>query len=303
MKVAGLLIYQNLVMAIYMLMGYILHKKKIVTLDGSRDIGKMLLYLIMPMAIMKSYIREFSMYMLRGFAISFMVSLFVLILAIMISHVFFKNKSAVQEFGAAFSNAGFIGIPLVQMTFGDEAVFYAASFVALLNILQWTYGLFIFTGDKNVVSIKKIITNPIVISLVAGLVLFAAPLEVPEMIKSVISTTAAMNGPLAMFVLGTYLAQVEIREIFKDKDSYLCAGIRLFIIPAVTALALIVLPEQYYVLKGAVLLVAAAPVGSNVAIFAQLYDKDYQKAVKDVCLSTIFSIVSMPLISMLIDVI
>ena len=218
-------------------------------------------------------------------------------------HAFFKKKSAIQEFGAAFSNAGFIGIPLVQMIFGDEAVFYVASFVALLNILQWTYGLLIFTGDKKVVSKKKIITNPIVISLMAGLILFVAPIEVPEMIQSVISTIAAMNGPVAMFVLGTYLAQVELREIFRDKESYWCAGIRLFIIPAVTALALMVLPKEYYVLKGAVLLVAAAPVGSNVAIFAQLYDKDYQKAVKDICLSTIFSIVSMPLISMLINVI
>ena len=83
--------------------------------------------------------------------------------------LFFHRKSAVREFGTAFSNAGFIGIPLVQMTLGSDAVFYVASYVALINIFQWTYGVLILTKDKSAVSAKKIVKNPILIALIIAL--------------------------------------------------------------------------------------------------------------------------------------
>ena len=83
--------------------------------------------------------------------------------------LFSHRKSAAREFGTAFSNAGFTGIPLVQMTLGSDAVFYVASFVALINILQWTYGVLILTKGKSAVSTKKIVKNPILIALIIAL--------------------------------------------------------------------------------------------------------------------------------------
>ena len=115
----------------------------------------MLLYIIMPTAIIRSYLADFSPDMLAGLAVSFAAALFSLILAIIVSRATFKKEESLERFVAAFSNAGFIGIPLVQMTLGSDAVFYIASFVALLNILQWTYGVFIMTGDRSAVSIKN----------------------------------------------------------------------------------------------------------------------------------------------------
>ena len=102
--------------------------------------------------------------MFTGFLISFGAALGALLLSMLVSTLVFRRKSAIRRFGAAFSNAGFIGIPLVQMTLGEDAVFYVASFVAILNILQWTYGVFIITGDRSQISLKKIITNPIAVS-------------------------------------------------------------------------------------------------------------------------------------------
>lgn len=296
MEVVLLLFRQNLVMFSYLVIGYLLFKKRLLTVNGSADIGKVLLYVVMPVAIVKSYMRDFSTEMLEGFLISFVSALGALILSILVSTLVFRQKSAIRQFGAAFSNAGFIGIPLVQMTIGDEAVFYVASFVALLNILQWTYGIFIITKDKTAISFKKILTNPIVISLVIGLLLFFLPIRLPAMVNSIITTISAMNGPLAMLVLGTYLAQVRLKELFTDRETYLCAAVRLVLIPILTTFVFTSVPKEYKIVSLAVLMTAAAPVGSNVAIFAQLYKKDYTEAVKDVCLSTVFSILSMPLI-------
>ena len=141
------------------------------------------------------------------------------------------------------------------------------------------------------------------IGLCIGLLLFFLPIQLPAEITSVISTLASMNGPLAMIVLGTYLAQIRLSELFNDKGTYLCSVIRLFLIPVATALLLLALPDEYKTMKLALLFAAAAPVGANVAIFAQLYGQDYTEAVKDVCMSTVFSIVSMPVITLLMNTI
>ncbi len=297
MGIISLLFRQNIIMFLYLLTGYGLYRNRLLTAQGSGELGKMLLYIIMPVAILKSYIRDFSTDMLGSLAASFLAALGCLSLSMLISALVFRKRSAIRQFGAAFSNAGFIGIPMVQMTLGEEEVFYIASFVAILNILQWTYGVLIMTGDKTAVSFGKIRSNPIVLSFLAGLVLFFIPVQMPDILMNVVGTLAAMNGPLAMIVLGTYLAQIPLSRLLTDKETYLCAAVRLMVIPGLTVLCLCLMPEKYGDIRMAVLLAAAAPVGSNVAIFAQLYKKDYTEAVKDVCLSTLLSIFSIPFIT------
>lgn len=294
MEIVSLLFRQNVVMFLYLFIGYALYKKKVITAHGSGEIGRLLLHVIMPAAIIKSYIKDYSGEMLAGFLVSFGAALGALLLAMLISWLVFRRKSAIRQFGAAFSNAGFIGIPLVQMTLGEEAVFYVASFVAILNILQWTYGVFIMTGDRSRISLKKIATNPIAVSLAIGLLLFFLPVRLPAIVTGVIGTLASMNGPLAMIVLGAYLAQVPFKELLTDRLTYLCVAVRLLLIPLLTMLCLFLIPEDFGTVRLAVMLAAAAPVGSNVAIFAQIYDKEYTDAVKDVCLSTVLSILTLP---------
>lgn len=295
MNMIWLLFKQNLVMLFYLAVGWALYKRKLLTKNGSADMGKLLLYIVMPAAIINSYMREYSNEMLKGFALSFTAALLTLILSMLVSTIFFRRKSSVRQFGAAFSNAGFIGIPLVQMTLGNQAVFYVASFVALLNFFQWTYGVFVMTKDKKAISLKKIVSNPIVISLVIGLLFFFLSIQPPGETAGIISTLSGMNGPLAMIVLGSYLAQISVKELFSDYQAYLCCFVRLLVIPCLTIPILMLIPETAEMIRTSILLAAAAPVGSNVAIFAQMYGKDYREAVKDICLSTFFSILTVPL--------
>lgn len=110
-----------------------------------------------------------------------------------------------------------------------------------------------------------------------------------------VGTIASMNGPLAMIVLGIYLAQIPLKELFTEKIVYKCTFVRLVLIP-VLSIALMMIPKKYRMVKLAVLIAASAPVGSNVAIFAQLYHKDYTRAVKEVCMSTLLCIIIMPVI-------
>lgn len=291
-----LLLKQNILMFLYLLIGYFLFRKKLIGISGSADIGRMLLHIVMPAAIIKAYMADYSPERLKGLLLSFLAALLALLLAILVSRIFFKKEDAIERFGCAFSNAGFIGIPLVQMTLGEEAVFYVSSFVALLNILQWTYGVLTLTGDPDVLSFRKLRTNPVILAFLCGVLLFFLPVSVPSLLEGMIDTLASMNGPLAMIVLGTYLAQVPLRSLFHEKIVYRCTLLRLLLIPLLTVALLALFPAEYHTLKLAVLIAAAAPVGSNVAIFAQLYGQDYTRAVKEVCLSTLACIFTLPAI-------
>ena len=296
-----LLLKQNILMFLYLLIGYFLFRKKLIGISGSADIGRMLLHIVMPAAILKAYMTSYTPERLIGLVLSFLAALLALLLAVFISRIFFKKEQAIERFGAAFSNAGFIGIPLVQMTLGEEAVFYISSFVALLNILQWTYGVFILTGDRNTFSFQKLRTNPVILSFLGGLLLFFLPVRLPDLLTGMIGSLAAMNGPLAMIVLGTYLAQVSPGSLFKEKLAYRSSFVRLILIPILTIILLGFFPAEYHTLKLAVLIAASAPIGSNVAIFAQLYGQDYTRAVKEVCLSTLLCMITLPLITGLAD--
>ena len=296
MEIVVLLLRQNLVMLVYMMIGYFLYKKKLVSAGGSADIGRILLYIVMPAAILKSYLADFSRERLEGLFVSFLAALLSLLLSIAAARIAFSKEQGIERFGAAFSNAGFIGIPLVQMTLGEEAVFYVSSYVALLNILQWTYGLVTITGDRSLISVKRLRINPILLSFLAGIALFLLPVSLPETAENVVGTIAAMNGPLAMIVLGVYLGQVPLRSLFSGHVVYRCALMRLIVIPVLTMALLFVFPEKYHMLKLTILIAASAPVGSNVSIFAQLYGQDYMQSVKEVTLSTLLCIITLPLI-------
>ena len=200
-------------------------------------------------------------------------------------------RKPIDNFGTAFCNAGFIGIPLVTAVFGNEAAFYVASFASILNLLQWTYGIVIITRRKDMINIKKVFVNPVTISLVIGLFLFITGIKLPGVINSTMAGVAA-----AMIVLGYYLSCVRIRDLLLNPSLYLASFVRLIIIPLLTLLVLYIIPAGHGQIGMITLIAAATPVGTSTAIFAQKFGQDYERAVCMVCLSTLFSIITMPVV-------
>lgn len=296
MELSLVILKQITQMFIYMMIGYFLYRKKLVTKQGSKELGTLLLYVVLPIVIVKSYLVTFSMEMLRGIVLSFLASSAALFISVVLSKAVFKGKHPVEQFSSAFSNAGFIGIPLVEMTFKDPmAIVYVSSFVAILNILQWTWGIMVMTGRKDSIALRKIVTNPIIISFLLGILLFIFPVELPGIVNSAISAIACMNAPIAMIILGIYFAQIKLKNLFTDKTVYLCTFMRLIVIPVVTIVILAIIPGNK-MLKISLLIAAATLAGSNVAIFAQREGVDYTQAVKDISLSTLLSIVTIPMV-------
>lgn len=138
-------------MLIFMGVGAILYCGKIITDRGSAEMGKLLLYVVIPSVVVRSFVTEYSEQKLLEFGVSFLLALLSLVLAIVISMLAFRKPYGMERF--------------------------AASYVALLNILQWTFGMFMMSGDRHCIRWKKIVTNPIVCSLLVGMVIFLLPVS------------------------------------------------------------------------------------------------------------------------------
>ena len=290
----SILLRQIAIMALLMAVGILLSRRGFLSPQGTKDLGAILLRIIIPCVIVKSYITTYSRERLLELALSAGLALVAFILAMGIAYLVYGKRRRIENFAAAFCNAGFIGIPLAQAVIGDEGVFYMAASVALLNLFQWTYGVYIMTDRKDSIRAKTIVKNPVVIAIVVGIALFLSRLPVPGIVTSTLGYIAGMNTPVAMILMGTYMAKLPWRKLL-DKRAYGCVLLRLVIIPAVVLLVFWALPISNQNVALAAYLAAATPVGANICVFAQQYDCDYEFSVVTVCLSTVLSIVTVPL--------
>lgn len=289
-----ILLKQIIIMFLLMGVGAILYKMKYITDQGAKELGNILLRVIIPSVIIKSYLGGFTSERFKEMCLSTGLALGALLIAMAVAALIFGKKKSIENFAASFSNAGFIGIPLTQAVFGSEAIFYVSPYVTFLNLFQWTYGVYVITGKTDNIKPKNLINNPMVVSLIIGLILFFAPVSVPEVIEKSIGFLASMNTPVAMLVLGVFLAKADLKYIFLDIKIYWCMAVRLLIIPLVTLGIFYFIPVENKIIVLSTLIAACTSVGGNIAIFAQQYDKDYLLAIKTVCLSTILSIITIP---------
>lgn len=289
-----ILLKQIAIMALLMAVGIYLSRKGFLSPQGTKDLGAILLRIIIPCVIVKSYITTYSRERLLELALSAGLALAAFVLAMGIAYLVYGKRRRIENFASAFCNAGFIGIPLAQAVIGDEGVFYMAASVALLNLFQWTYGVYIMTDRRDSISAKTIAKNPVVIAIVIGITLFLSRLPVPGIVTSTLGHIAGMNTPVAMILMGTYMAKLPWRKLL-DKRAYGCVLLRLVVIPAVVLAVFWALPISNQNVALAAYLAAATPVGANICVFAQQYDCDYEFSVVTVCLSTVLSIVTVPL--------
>ncbi|MCR5753846.1 MAG: AEC family transporter [Acetatifactor sp.] len=295
MKTTFIFLNQTVLMFLLAGIGYILYKRGKITKEGSKTIGNILINLVLPGVIIQSFLVERTAERVVGLALSAVLAAVILLLSVFISGVFLK-RDPIASFAGAFSNPGFFGVPLIAASLTDRAVFYIASFIAFLNLLQWSYGVAIMTGKSGRITMKRLLTAPFFIAIVIGFLLFVTQIPLPGLLTKALHHVTALNTPLAMFVVGVYLAQTDLAGMFRKKYIYKVCFIRLVMIPVLTLAVLMLVPPIFYEMKMAILIASACPVGTNVAIYAQLHNQDYPYAVETVVISTLLSIVTIPAI-------
>ena len=290
-----ILLRQVLQMFLLVGLGFLLFKGKKISEEGSKTLANILIYLVLPCVIINSFRIERTPEHVTGLLISAAAAAALLALSLGVSHLFFR-KDPIANFASSFSNPGFFGIPLITASLGEGAVFYVAFFIAFLNILQWTYGVSLLTGQPVTAGFqpKKLVRAPFFIATVIGLLLFATGLKLPPILSGCLTSVAGLNTPLSMFTIGVYLAHTNLKQMIRRTVLYRIHLSRLVIIPLIALTLLTLLPGDLYQMKLALLLAIACPTGANVAVYAQLHGKDYTYAVEAVVTSTLLSVLSIP---------
>ncbi len=294
--ITQILLQQTIIMFALMLLGLLLSRRGMITEQGSRDLSNVLLYAVIPCVILRSYMSEFSTEKLRAMGLSALIAVIAFAASIAVAYLTCGTRHRIENFAVAFGNAGFIGIPLVTAVFGPEAAFYVVSFSTFANLLQWTYGIVIISGKKETMNLRMVFVNPVFISMVIGIALFVLQPTLPTVVTGTIGYIADGNTVLAMIILGYYLSKVQLRGLFADVRLYLFSALRLLVVPAVTILVFLPFPFARGEITLITLIAAATPIASSTAIFAQKFGQDYRQAVSYVCLSTILSVATLPLV-------
>lgn len=289
---------QTGIMFLMMAVGFVLCKTKLLREAGTDCLAALLLNLILPCSILNSFLAADASVRFASIAAGFGVCAVAVAIAVLLARLIFR-RDAVANFAAAFSNAGFMGIPLIAAVLNMRAVIFAAPFIAIINVLQWTYGVYLFTGDTEGLKLRTLVRNPILISLALGILAALLCVPMPAVITKTVSGFAAMNAPVAMLILGAYIAEVDAKQLLSDRRMYAISLVRLIVIPVVTMLVLKLFPFSDPDICMAIFIAAAAPVGSNVAVYARRCGGDYRYASGTVCVSTIFAILTMPLLALL----
>ncbi len=304
MEMAMVLGQQVLTMLIYLLVGMVAYKAKIVTYEQSKGMSAMLMYILSPSMLLKAFKMEYQQEKLVELLFSSVASIIAAAFLILLArYLFFKKDTSIapiERSCVAYTNSGYLAIPLISATLGPEAVFYSCGFLSVFNFLVWTHCQRQMSGGRASINIKSIITNPNLIAITIGIILFRFNIKLPTIIDTAVSGFGNMVGPVALFVIGITLATMDLKQIFFNKRAYWVCFVRLGIAPALLILFFKVLGISYWIANGSIvintiLICSFAPVAVIITMFAQQYDLKADYASQLVSLSTILSIVSMPL--------
>jgi len=298
---------QIILMFILMLVGLLINKLGFMHGQTSTDLTNILLYVVSPCLIISAFEQTFSANRLQMLARVMLGIVIIYGLMIIITQLVFKrikdpNLRRIMRYGAVYSNAGFMGIPLTSSLFGSTGVFFAVASLAAFNIFSWTHGIGLFTGRQGSRrdNLRQIVLNPNIIAIIAGLILFVTSVQLPTIANRAVTYVSSINTPLSMIVIGNSLADVKLNRDTFDKRLWWVLLLRNLLFPYLAIVILELLGITGVPLYTTVLM-AACPVAGLVVLFTLKVHGHPGPAVALMSLSTIISIATIPLVFALVN--
>lgn len=289
----------NIILSMFMLIGVGAFSKKysLLSENSVKELSKFIINVIIPSLIILSFQREFDKKILQNSStiiiFSFIYILFLLVFYFALFSGVEKSKRSVVIFLSVFTNTVYMGFPVVYQIWGDLGIFYAAVFNFVHAVFLWTIGVNLLKGGNDKLQLKKLINIPMM-TMAVGFVMFFFSIKLPVFLTSTFKMLGSASTPLAMIVVGYSLASMEKNNIFQRKILVM-AVFKLFIMP----IALIFLCKFINLDKmilGIILIESAMPCPANSVLMARTYNADYHLVSKGVFISTLLSVISIPLI-------
>ncbi len=288
------------ILYILALIGVVADKIGVFTESTAKKCTDLLFYIITPCVIINSFFTtEFSKETGMNLLISVVCGFIIHFAGIIISIPFFrkgdKDKNAVFKFASLYGNVGYMTLPLTNAVLGSEGVFYCAGVVMAFNVMAFTHGVKIMDTESKKLEFKKLFLNPGVIGVAVGLPFYLLNIELPHIITAPIAYVDAMQTPVAMIIFGTYLANSDLKSVFKEKKIFSTALIKLILLPCVM-FGVYKLFGLTGTLICALMISTCAPSANNTVLFSAKYGKDTGLASQTVSVVSFLSVITMPLI-------
>lgn len=301
MEISFLLFKQIAQFFIMIIMGYTLVKLKIVKSEDSKVLSMVCLYLIMPCVIINSFLIDFTPEKLKGLGLAVGVAIVIHFVAWIFIKILGKvlNFNPVEKASVMYSNAANMVIPVAMSVLGDEWVLYSSAFVSVQLVLLWTHCKSMLSNEKGF-ELKKIYTNINLIAIFIGILLFITKIHIPSVLQGTLKSVGGTVAPISMIITGMIMAGAELKKVFSNGRIYLVLFFRMIFFPFIVFLIIYFTGITNVMDNGAMILLVTfiatiTPTASSITQMAQVYGNNEQYAGAINIMTTIASIVTMPI--------
>lgn len=297
---ASTILNQTIIMLLLIGVGVLCAKAKLISEASNKDLSKFVLQIVNPAVIFMSYQKPYQAELAKNLLLTFAISAAVLPVLIILSYLFIRKKEGrefeIERFSSVYSNCGFMGIPLVNALFGDEGVFYLTAFITVFNIIVWTHGVILVSGEKNFKQVVKVFYSPTLISIALGLITFFLEFRLPDTFLSALGFIKEVNTPMAMIVSGVTIAGTNIPKLLKNYRVYYICLLKLIVLPVILAVPISFFTAIDEKVRMTILIAAAAPPAAMCTLLSIRYGKNSVYASEIFTAGTILSVGTLPLI-------
>lgn len=288
---------------LYMLCGVVVRRLDIIRNDNRRPLVRLLMDVCTPMMVLHAFNRPTTWEDIKASLWVMCIALAGCVATGLIGLCLWRrqpeNRRKVLMYASMFSNAGNAGLPIVNLVFGPVGVLYASMYLIPPRILQWTVGMSFFTKQQKGGWVKSVLLHPMVITIYIGAVMMATGWRIPGVFGAAVENLGAMTAPLSMILIGATLADMKPRMLF-DPSVLLMSFLRLIAFPGLFIALLKPLGTDPLTMNVSIVLLAM-PVASNTAAMAERYGGDFVFASACVSVSTLLSVLTVPVVTWLIQ--
>ena len=303
MDIALKVLEQVAVIFILIGVGFFCVKVKFIDRNGVAQMTNILLTFVTPCVLIQSYqAKVYTSELAMGLLWGAIFSAISIVGTTFVSNLLFRkeetNRYRINRFASVYSNCGFMAIPLLQSVLGADGVFYGSSYLAIFTVLYWTLGAYTFSENTKELSLKNVVLNIGVIATVVSVLLFVFEIKLPNIVMQPIGFLAGLNTPIAMIILGSYLAGLNFKEVIKSGGIYAVSFLRLLVFPLLS-LGICMLLKLDEGVAQAIMISSACPTAAVTTLFAVRFKMDAGYSAQIVSVTTLLSIITIPLVMLI----
>lgn len=296
----------QLILLVYLFVGVIARKKGILDDYAKKKVIDLILTITLPCMIFHSFNKPLTPDVLRQTGFAFVVSLAVVLISLVAGNLIYnrypREKKVILQYATLINNSGFLGLPLVESVLGADGLLLASIFIIPNRVMMWTAGLSLFSkpmpGESKWERWRSIILNPAMVATYLGLLRRLLGIPVPFFLDTAISKIGAVTSPLSMIVIGTMLVGLEWKTLVEPAILHL-SFVRLIGLPII-GFVIMKLLRLDPLLTAVALIMTGMPAGSTTPLLAAKYGADEEFASRAVVFTTILSLITAPVLLLLL---